>query len=85
MHCIEMSIYIYSNLKSDKRLLFNLTRHMDVGMDRFDAHLVGREGGKQNTFLQKLDFLGFNTELESNLAEEWEQNLLWPPIWLTWK
>ena len=56
MHCIEMSIYIYSNLKSDKRLLFNLTRHMDVGMDRFDAHLVGREGGKQNTFLQKLDF-----------------------------
>ena len=49
---------------------------MDVGVDGFDAHLVGREGREQNTFLQK--FLGFNTELkmESNLAEEWIQNLL---------
>ena len=54
---------------------------MDVGMNRFDAHLVGREGGKQNTFLQKLDF----QDSIQNLAEEWVQNLLWPPSWLTWK
>ena len=33
---------------------------MDVGVDWFDAHLVGQEGGQQNTFLQKLDFIFFD-------------------------